>query len=54
MNPALFFALWSLAAGTLLSGLSFVHLRYQKAIASEAEAFAISWKKLESRYDNKL
>jgi len=51
MNPALLFALWSLASGTLVSAQWFVHKTYQRALTAETQQFVSKWNNLEKTYE---
>jgi len=48
MNPAMFFGLWCLAFGPLLSGSWFIHRKYTEAMQQDAQQFEADWQKLEN------
>lgn len=52
MNPTLFFTLWSLAAGSLLAGISLTHHHYSAMMKKDITHFERDWKKWEEHYDN--
>lgn len=48
MNPAMFFGLWCLAFGSLLSGSWFIHGKYTEAMQQDAQRFEADWQQLEN------
>ena len=51
MNPAVLFALWTLAASTILSGQWFIHRRFTAAMETEVRKFEKAWQDLEAYHD---
>lgn len=51
MNPGLFFSLWMLAAGLLLTGIHLTHSHYNKLMRQDVHKFESAWKKWEKTYE---